>query len=444
MEREQKKVAKKTPTTTAVNNPLLRFQHNILDQIGSWANRNELSFDESDKNRAVNALRTIEPMLLEKGLDWNYFNDPLLRNNITSVLQQVMFLKVNPSVVPRECYFIWRNTKVGTTKNKYGKEEDVKKLFLEFGIEGAGNDTILREFGVNVKQVKSYMVYEGDQFTGVSFDGFEEIPPKFTPKMRKLGESKGKALYAVYLIQKTDGRIETAIAEREDVKQSLLAHIRQNIMYYHNAEELLSNLNEYSLDDILNNNLPTTTFELARPQGNRKVEISDLISPAWKSVVSREKMIERKMRNHAIRRYPKNFSHKVVEELYEATFEERYDGSGNLIVENQKDFIADYQETAEQEANTVDIPKGVAVDQDTTPQKDDIKEKDFKIIQEEDVVVDETTEQESDYNVDEDDDPFGLKETKEKRYYDDLIDDPVDVEEADSETTETEMPDWML
>jgi len=62
-------------------------------------------------------------MLLEKGLDWNYFNDPLLRNNITSVLQQVMFLKVNPSVVPRECYFIWRNTKVGTTKNKYGKEE---------------------------------------------------------------------------------------------------------------------------------------------------------------------------------------------------------------------------------------------------------------------------------------------------------------------------------
>ena len=95
-------------------------------------------------------------------------------------------------------------------------------------------------------------------------------------------------------------------------------------------------------------------------------------------------------------------------------------------------------------ANTVDIPKGVAVDQDTTPQKDDIKEKDFKIIQEEDVVVDETTEQESDYNVDEDDDPFGLKETKEKRYYDDLIDDPVDVEEADSETTETEMPDWML
>jgi len=27
-----KKVAKKHPTTTAVNNPLLRFQHNILDQ----------------------------------------------------------------------------------------------------------------------------------------------------------------------------------------------------------------------------------------------------------------------------------------------------------------------------------------------------------------------------------------------------------------------------
>ena len=37
---------------------------------------------------------------------------------------------------------------------------------------------------------------------------------------------------------------------------------------------------------------------------------------------SKENMIERKMRNHAIRKYPKNLDNIYVREAYESTYEE--------------------------------------------------------------------------------------------------------------------------
>ncbi|MDD5293411.1 MAG: hypothetical protein PHW40_03755, partial [Candidatus Izemoplasmatales bacterium] len=46
---------------------------------------------------------------------------------------------------------------------------------------------------------------------------------------------------------------------------------------------------------------------------------SPLLSPAWSSVVSQESMVMRKIRNHAVRRYPKNFDPEV-QGLYEDTF----------------------------------------------------------------------------------------------------------------------------
>lgn len=383
-----------------VGNQLLRFSYNIIEQLGAFATNNELTFSEEDKVRGVNALRTIEPLLLAKGLDWTYFNSPELRNNITSVLQQVIFLKVNPSVIPRECYFILRKTDVG---------DGVKKDFIEFGIEGAGNDAILRNFGVNVKQVKSYIVYEDDEFSGVIFDGFEERLPTYKPKMRKAGERKGKALYAVYLIQKNDGRVETSIAEREDVKQSLLAQIRQSNMFYDNTEELLTYLDTYTLDDILDNKLKNTTFTFKGKYGNKKVDVSELISPAWKSVVSREKMIERKMRNHATRRYPKDFTNKTVETLYENTFEEQYDAYGNVLVQNKQDLIGLSTAEFENEANKQEIPK-------EQPKKETpIKEQDFEVIVEEPIVVKE----------------------------DEVIEEDVSVVEEEQQV-EQELPEWML
>lgn len=340
--------------------PLLRAAHTLSEQLGNYAKASELTFDESDKRRVLNSLRTIEPMLISKGRDWTYFDRPVLRNNIINVLEQVAFLRLNPSAIPKECYFKWRNTKVG--------EEYIE--FIEFGIEGMGNDTLLRNVGVGVDQVKSYIVYEGDEFSGVIYDGFEEKLPIFKPKQRKVGEARGKAKYAVYLIKKKDGRVETAIAEREDVKQSLLAHIRESNRRYKEIEDVIAYLADYTLDNILDFKVDKKEYTLTNTWGKTsgakvKVELKDLIGPAWSSPISREKMIERKIRNHATRHYPKEFENKIISSLYEQTFEEEQYikkeeiGETEIIENKELDFV--------EEANQEMIP-GVEIKQDDEEQ----------------------------------------------------------------------------
>ena len=339
---------------------LLRAAYTLSEQIGNFSKMNEITFSEDEKQRILNSLRTIEPMLISKGRDWTYFNTPMLRNNIINVLQQVAFLRLNPSAIPKECYFKWRNTKVG---EKYIE-------FIEFGIEGMGNDTLLRNVGVGVDQVKSYIVYEGDEFSGVIYDGFEEKLPIFKPKQRKVGEARGKAKYAVYLIKKKDGRVETAIAEREDVKQSLLAHIRESNRRYKEIEDVIAYLADYTLDNILDFKVDKKEYTLTNTWGKTsgakvKVELKDLIGPAWSSPISREKMIERKIRNHAIRPYPKDFGNKIISSLYEQTFEEEQYikkeeiGETEIIENKELDFV--------EEANQEMIP-GVEIKQDDEEQ----------------------------------------------------------------------------
>lgn len=341
--------------TKTVSSPMLVATSGFITQLRNFALNTQLEFTQDEQQRVMNAIRVIDPLLKSGGLDWNYFSTPERRNNVVSVLQQVAYLKVNPSATPRECFFILRNKQVKDSKGVVSYEKEI-----EFSLEGAGNDTVLRNFGVNVKDVKSYIVYEGDEFTGVIFDGFDEKLPVFKPKMRSVGESKGKALYAVYLIRKNDGRVETAIAEREDVKQSLLAHIRQNGA----DEDRIRELGKHSLDDLLtksefvNGKIKKYKYNQQTKKNDIPYDV-DLIGLAWTSEISREKMIERKMRNHAIRRYPKNFSNSAVNELYEQTFaEERYANGKPIIEVEHTDLIGTTEHNFDEEANKQEIIGG--------------------------------------------------------------------------------------
>lgn len=361
-------ILKKEPSNKST---MLMQTNAFIKEIENFANNIEVSFTEKEKQIVMNAIRVIDPILAQNGLTWNYFaSSPQLKNNVVNVLQQTAFLKLNPVAIPRECFYIIRNVKLGD--NTYQKQ-------IEFGIEGAGNDSILRTFGVNVADVKSYIVYEGDEFSGVIFDGFEEIPPKYVPKLRKNGESKGKALYAVYLVKKTNGSVETLIAEREDVKVSLLAHIRQNGA----DEKLLRELERLTIDEILLDEkwleykLKKETWVKVNGKTMKKEIEVDLIGPGWKSPISREKMIERKMRNHAIRRYPKDFSHGSITKLYEETFEDEKYANGQLLI----------KEDVVQPADLIDYEYENVANQE----KVEIKEEehntslDFTVIEEDDV-----------------------------------------------------------
>ena len=139
----------------------------FVHKLQAFADNMKIDFDDYQKECVVNAIRTIEPMLKAQGLVISNFDT----NNVVLVLQQVAFLRLNPSANPRECYFIVR-------KNKDDRSGKPVPPTLEFGIEGAGNDVILQEFGRDVKEVKSKIVYEGDDFTAGYMDGWDEVLPK--------------------------------------------------------------------------------------------------------------------------------------------------------------------------------------------------------------------------------------------------------------------------
>ena len=301
---------------------MLVATNGYLEKLNNFAKKTEMEFTDYQKSCVVNAMREIYPMV-ESSI---YTLEQFAVNNIVKVLEQTAFLGLNSSAVPRECYFIIR-------KNWDKKKNCALAPTLEFGIEGAGNDVVLNEFGRDVKEIKSYIVYKDDEFTEGFMNGWDMVLPTYRRKFKTNIPEK-----VVYLIKKDNGEIDVQYADTEDVKKSLLANARQN-----GAEEsLLREINKESLYAILDNK-KWLDYVIEKKYGNNSYK-TPLFSPAYTSVISQGNMIERKLRNHATRKYPKNFDNKAISELYEETFEdikevERVTKSPEEMVENaDKEF----------------------------------------------------------------------------------------------------------
>lgn len=261
-----------------------------------------LMFDDYSKQCVMAAMSAIYGLVTSS----KSAMENLQGSNLRQVIGQVAGLKLNANAVPRECYFQLRNKQ--DADGNWHKE-------VELGIEGDGNDAILRQFGVGVKKVHPvWMVREGDIFTYPRHKGLETTPPEWEER----GESQ-RVVRVVYPVEMNDGRVEYLISERESVKTNLFAHVRNNLMnetfgfvtgktskgkdrtrYDATQEEkekieakkkeIYAALKEcQTLDEML-------SCDAARPY----------ISAAW--LDTSESMIVRKMRNNAVKKYPKNFN----------------------------------------------------------------------------------------------------------------------------------------
>lgn len=257
--------------------------------------------------------------------------------------KQCASLKLNANAMPREVFFQLRSKQVGGQWVK----------MVEIGVEGDGNDALLRQFGNNVDTVYPvWLVKDGDDFTYPRRRGIEIEPAEWTPK----GLSD-KTVRVVYPVKLKDGTIEYLIAEREPVRTNLIAHIKNNMLnetfgfvtgknskgkdrtrYDATAEEkakinakkeeILSAVRECeTLEDILK-------CEVAKPY----------ISAAW--LDTPEAMIVRKMRNNAIKKFPKNLNSMASSSLLQ--LDETYKASQEEIAENENS-----EEFAIEEENVV-------------------------------------------------------------------------------------------
>ena len=298
---ENRQVAAPKTVLTKVADLYLPMIQNQLEGYG-------IQLSDYQKECALNAISSINNLLEANGLDFN--SEKLDKSNVKDIIQRVTSLQLNPLAQPREVYFQLRNI-----KDKNGNW--IKSL--EMGIEGDGNDALVRRFGVDVKKVCPYwVVRENDIFEYPSYNGLEFTPPKWTPK------GTGKISKIVYPVISTDNTIHFYIGERDDVINNLMAHIRNNMMnetfgicqdrYKATAEQKTQI--EAKKKEML---------EKAKGLGFEVIhsdEFSKWISPSWKD--NEEQMIIRKIRNNITKKIPKNFGSSYTMNAYMEQADETY------------------------------------------------------------------------------------------------------------------------
>ena len=295
-----------------------------------------VSFDEYSKQCAMAAMTSIYQLVKDsdKVKDLNSLDT----SNLREIVGQAASLKLNANAVPRECYFQLRTKKVG----------DNYLQVVEMGIEGDGNDAMLRNYGENVDTVyPCWLVKEGDEFSYPKHKGIEMTPPEWEEK----GQSQ-KVIRVVYPIKLKDGTFQYLIAERDGVKVNLFAHVRNNLM--NETFGILKGTNSKGKAKTRYDATPEEKKQIDAKKEEifdalRKCEtIEDMlaceiakpfISAAW--LDTPESMIIRKMRNNAVKKYRKDFnsmakqSFNQLDETYVSVQEEIAENS------NSEDFIVD-------------------------------------------------------------------------------------------------------
>lgn len=398
---------------------LLLATQSYVEKINNFAKEVNVEFSDYQKNCVVNAVRKINPILAKGGYTWQSFSV----DNIVTVLQQTAFLGLNPSATPNECFYIVRKGAYDKKTRTYGDPT------LEFGIEGAGNDVILRKFGQDVADIKSYIVYEGDEFTEGYMDGWEMTLPKYKRTFKTNKPEK-----VVYLIKKTSGEIDVQYADTQDVMKSLLANAKQNGA----DDKLLRQLSKLKLYDILENE-KWLNYTIEKKYGNNSYK-TPLFNPSYTSPISMYNMIERKLRNHATRKYPKNFNHNEVSNLYEDTFDEKYNQQGELITAEERVKIA-YDEVNEKSgseklSSTAEKETPKPKVDDERPTLDLFEEKDENDEQGEEPET--LTEEELEADIKEQEELNTTVQEKSEENTDNT--DNTDNSESDN----NDLPDWML
>ena len=318
-----------------------------------------VKFDDYSKQCAMEAIASIYTLVK---------NNPKLKDmnsldmsNLRGIVERCASLKLNANAYPRECYFQLRNTKIGTDEN--GK--DVWQYVVEMGIEGAGNDAILSNYGKDVDKVYPYwVVKEGDSYTPPKHKGVEITPPEWEEN----GLSQ-KAVRVVYPVKLTDGTVTYLSADRESVKVNLFAHVRNNLM--NETFGLVKGTKKQNGKDVERTRYDATPEEKKAIDAKkkeiyealRKCETVDdmlaceiakpYISAAW--LDTPESMITRKMCNNAIRKFPKN-----------------YDTMASKAYIELDDTYREVQEEIEVNANTVEFIEAASDSEQTaTDQKND-------------------------------------------------------------------------
>lgn len=289
----------------------LKVQSDLMNELNLSSENNGVEFTPYGKKCVLNAIAGLVAMTTAQGIEFNKLNAPLLK----MALQNVGYTELNYSAMPAEVYFDLR---------KVRKDDGSVSYVPSIKPQGAGNEKLLRKYGVGlVKDTglkTAWLIREGDDYTLPSFNGLEMTPPTWTPK-----SFDKKVIMVVYPAQKTDGTVEYLYATREGIKPNIIAQIRQNTLYAFQKfdgkqkvtdeearnkfyDELNKFAETHSVDELIDN--PT---------------YAAYINPTYTSGGSKEQMILRKMKNNALKNYPKEYDSAAQRDAVENMWEDSDD-----------------------------------------------------------------------------------------------------------------------
>ncbi len=337
---EKNEVAKKQEFTTGLS----QWTNTITGLVSRDFEQNGVQYDEYSKQCAMNAMGAIFQLVQNTDkADMNNLNT----SNLREVVAQCASLKLNANAMPREVFFQLRSKQINGQWMK----------MVEMGVEGDGNDALLRQFGNNVDTVYPvWLVKEGDDFTYPRRRGIEIEPAEWTPK----GLSD-KTVRVVYPVKLKDGTIDYLIAEREPVKTNLIAHIRNNLMNetFGICENRYKATDKQKVEIKAKKEKILSAFRACETVDDMlkcEYAVTPYVSAAW--LDTPEAMIVRKMRNNAIKKFPKNLNSMASSSLLQ--LDETYKASQEEIAqnENSQEFVVeDESVVAESEAIEVETPE---------------------------------------------------------------------------------------
>ena len=340
----------------------LALQEKLLGELDKANQEFGADFTPYGRTCAINCIAGIVAFTKANEIDFGSIDPTLLRLQV----QNIGYTELNYSAIPSEIYFDLRKTYVN------GKE----MYSIAIKPQGAGNEKLVRKYGVGLKKGSglhnAILVREGDEFIMPQFNGMEMTPPIYKPQLKN---ANNKIIAVFYPAEKEDGSVEYLIATRESVKANIIAQVRQNTLYRFTkqVERVGKNGQKYTKEEVdkeardkfyeeLNKKAESMTLD----EFLNDEEVLKYVNPTYTSGGSKEQMILRKMKNNALKNYPKEYDNTYIKNAVENMFEEQ-----DKSVLERKDIVKKVEKELDEDLNDDVIMDFSTNDEETTPKEEE-------------------------------------------------------------------------
>ena len=311
----------KTPKEPVALSGAQALQVRLIGEIEEANAQTGATLTEYGKRCIINAIGGLVQVCKSQEIDMKSLDPTLLRLQLANV----GYLELNYSA--GEVYFDLRKSTVWSKDPDpvTGKKVATEVYQVTIKPQGIGNEQLTRKYGVGLKPQTGlhspWIVKEGDEFEYPQFDGIKVTPPKW-----KMKNPDGKAILVVYCAEKTNGDVEYLMATRESVKANIIAQIRQNMLYaFKKKTKEGKEYNDKEAREAFYQELNTFAESHTLDELLAEPKYAECVNPTYTSGGSKEQMILRKMRNNALKNYPKDYGQAYVFDAVRAMYEDRAD-----------------------------------------------------------------------------------------------------------------------